>query len=84
MFQRAALAKEVGEAGEKTSAFEMVSPPRKQLIFEFICIAKNLYFSGLSPQAKTFRKQIEQQPNDVRTEFRGCSLKQKNFLCPIF
>ena len=24
-------AKEVGEAGEKTSAFEMVSPPRKRL-----------------------------------------------------
>ncbi len=30
-FFEAAPAKEVGEAGEKTSAFEMVSPPRKQL-----------------------------------------------------
>ena len=28
---KAAVAKEVEEAGEKTSAFEMVSPPRKQL-----------------------------------------------------
>ena len=29
----AAQAKEVGEAGEKTSAFEMVSPPRKRLYY---------------------------------------------------
>ena len=26
------------------------------------------------PQSRIFRKQIEQQPNDVRTELCGCSL----------
>ena len=40
-------------------------------------IAKTSTFGRLSTQAQTFHKQIEQQPNDVRTEFRGCSLKQK-------
>ena len=44
VFLKSPPAKEVEEAGEKTSAFEMVSPPRKQPILKFICIAKNLNF----------------------------------------
>ena len=37
----------------------------------------------LFPQARTFCKQIEQQPNDVRTEFCGYSLKLKLFAVPF-
>ena len=104
--------------------FEMVSPPRKQVIQKFISIAKNLNFTcspfptaksiilshpppcgykrsagsarkrnetaktlnfgRLFPQARTSRKQIDQQPNDVRTEFHGCSLWLKFFTVPFF
>ncbi|MCI5512970.1 MAG: hypothetical protein MR471_02490, partial [Clostridia bacterium] len=36
------------------------------------------------PQLKNFRKQIDQQPNDVRTELYGCSLKLKLFANQFF
>ena len=42
---KAAVAKEVEEAGEKTSAFEMVSPPRKQLKLNAISKAKILNYA---------------------------------------
>ena len=37
-----------------------------------------------APQLKNSRKQIDQQPNDVRTEFHGCSLKPKLFANQFF
>ena len=37
-----------------------------------------------APQVRTPHKQIEQQPNDVRTEFCGCLLKSKIFANQFF
>ena len=36
-----------------------------------------------APQLKNFRKQIDRQPNDVRTEFHGCLLKLEVFAIPF-
>ena len=38
----------------------------------------------LFPQARTSRKQIDRQPNDVRTEFHGCSLQFEILCIPFF
>ena len=46
--------------------------------------SKNFKLRRLFPQAIAFCKQIEQQPNDVRTEFCGCLLKFEILCVPFF